>query len=170
MAVVDPRRSLKSAGDRVYIAFPAASLRRRGRAARDGGAGARARSSAGEHYVDIVGVAGSNPAAPTTQLFEKPKYFSARSQLLRALLCLNKSRTAFPCPNNLGNEWAIRSCCVHGEGTALGECYGNTEPVFRCQPNRSPYNARGNAVAMETERWISRRVEMVMTVLEAANG
>ena len=26
-----------------------------------------ARSSAGEHYGDIVGVAGSNPAAPTTQ-------------------------------------------------------------------------------------------------------
>ena len=26
----------------------------------------RARSSAGEHYVDIVGVAGSIPAAPTT--------------------------------------------------------------------------------------------------------
>src|SRR5690606_34510048 len=30
-------------------------------------AGYRARSSAGEHYVDIVGVAGSIPAAPTIQ-------------------------------------------------------------------------------------------------------
>ena len=28
----------------------------------------RARSSAGEHYGDIVGVAGSNPAAPTIYL------------------------------------------------------------------------------------------------------
>ena len=32
----------------------------------------RARSSAAEHYGDIVGVAGSNPAAPTIcYLFEK---------------------------------------------------------------------------------------------------
>ena len=33
-----------------------------------------ARSSAGEHYVDIVGVAGSIPAAPTT---EKPIFYWA---------------------------------------------------------------------------------------------
>ncbi len=31
--------------------------------------GIRARSSAGEHYVDIVGVAGSIPAVPTTLPF-----------------------------------------------------------------------------------------------------
>ena len=30
----------------------------------------RARSSAGEHYVDIVGVAGSIPAVPTTYLLD----------------------------------------------------------------------------------------------------
>ncbi len=29
----------------------------------------RARSSAVEHYGDIVGVAGSNPAAPTTKIY-----------------------------------------------------------------------------------------------------
>jgi large subunit ribosomal protein L36 len=32
-------------------------------------AASRARSSAGEHYVDIVGVAGSIPAAPTIGFF-----------------------------------------------------------------------------------------------------
>ena len=50
----------------------------------------RARSSAGEHYVDIVGVAGSIPAAPTILASENPRFLPVRDNGLGVSSCLNK--------------------------------------------------------------------------------
>ncbi len=64
-------------------------------------------------YGDIVGVAGSIPAAPTIYLSEFVEEIRAGANVQHAFCSLNKPRTVATCPPKLGNSWAKCSTTVH---------------------------------------------------------
>ncbi len=60
----------------------------------------------GEHYVDIVGVAGSIPAAPTIKPLRFPR-LPTKSRLPQVVSpCTNKPGITRLCPEKVGKTWA----------------------------------------------------------------
>jgi hypothetical protein len=72
----------------------------------------RARSSAEEHYLDMVGVTGSIPVAPTTKPLANSALSIRWAVRPDASPCVNKPRTVPKCPADLGNRWALSSHIV----------------------------------------------------------
>ncbi len=72
-------------------------------------------------YVDIVGVAGSIPAAPTIQPLEKPRYFSARGPLLLLMICAHRCRQA-----GVDGRAGLVAVDVPAFGPAVAEPYGGS--------------------------------------------
>ena len=68
----------------------------------------------GEHYVDIVGVAGSIPAAPTIYPSDIKRLFGLAVASPIVVSDKNKSRTSAVCSPRVGNLWAICSLSVLG--------------------------------------------------------
>jgi hypothetical protein len=66
----------------------------------------RALSSAGEHYVDIVGVGGSIPPAPTIKTRSSQPFSRARQGARPAPQCRNAPGTSLGSRVNLGKIWA----------------------------------------------------------------
>src|SRR5262249_12120555 len=69
----------------------------------------RARSSAGEHYLDMVGVTGSIPVVPTINTPLKQGVSATSSDFGNASSCQNVPRTLPNCLDSLGTSWAISS-------------------------------------------------------------
>src|SRR5260221_9063964 len=65
------------------------------------------------HYLDMVGVTGSIPVAPTIDPREIRLFHDHRALTTDASSCLNKPRTLPKSPPDLGNAWAGCSRKVH---------------------------------------------------------
>ena len=113
-----------------------------------------ARSSAGEHYVDIVGVTGSIPVAPTIFPVSQQRVNDGQGSNLGASSCLNKARTLPKCREPLGNARAVCSANVpEGQGA---------QKEIAARTNRSGGEAKSKNDQRHDSREPARRASLTM--------